>query len=313
MPWRFPPKPLHVKKSILLIVLPFLLISWAGAQDTLVTSSEKITCKVYKISEQEVEYKKWNNLEGPTYTMAKNKVLYIRFSNGVIEQVNSIRKQEEELQTGRHAVKFDFFSPAAHKITLGYEFALNRDVHFELYSSYISNKIFPKNTSSYYEPQNLQGAGFRLSTKFRLADLNTNVPHSFNTWFVRLDLLYSRMSLSNVEYATYYYDPYYGYNYTVGHMDVDQYGMCINFGLQFLVGQRVIVQMNGGMGYLMNSGTFHSSYKADPNKHYHRYSENDYSVFRPYGNAMNIDNNPLCVTGNFTLGYILGKSKTKKK
>lgn len=303
-----------MKKHLTVLVLLLFCAAYTHAQDTIVTRTEKITCKVEKISDREIEYKKWNNLEGPAYVILRGSVLYIRFHNGVIEQVNAQDKTMYS-ETGRHAIKFDFFSPATHKITLGYEYNLNRNINFEFYSSVISNRIFPRGTNAYYEPEKLQGVGFRASSKFRLGNLSENVHSAFNTWFIRVDLLYSRLALSNITYSTNSYDPYYGYiyDYKVGHIDLNQYGMCINIGFQCLVGRHFTFQMNGGVGYLVNSGSFQGSHAPDPNKHYYHYYDNDYSIFRPFGNALSIDNTPLCVTGNFTLGYILGKTKMKKK
>ena len=53
------------------------------AQDIITTKQgEEIEAKVVKIGTTEIEYKKWSNVEGPSYTLLKNQVFMIKFQNG---------------------------------------------------------------------------------------------------------------------------------------------------------------------------------------------------------------------------------------
>lgn len=55
----------------------------AYAQDVIVCQDgEEIESKVLKISQTEVEYKKWTNQDGPSYTLDKSKVFMIKYQNG---------------------------------------------------------------------------------------------------------------------------------------------------------------------------------------------------------------------------------------
>lgn len=55
----------------------------AYAQDVIVCrDGEEIESKVLKISQTEVEYKKWTNQDGPLYTLDKSKVFMIKYQNG---------------------------------------------------------------------------------------------------------------------------------------------------------------------------------------------------------------------------------------
>lgn len=55
----------------------------AYAQDVIVCrDGEEIESKVLKISQTEVEYKKWTNQDGPSYTLDKSKVFMIKYQNG---------------------------------------------------------------------------------------------------------------------------------------------------------------------------------------------------------------------------------------
>lgn len=69
----------------LFIISLITLISYANlySQDILTTKSgEDISVKVTEIGISEVKYKKFSNIEGPTYTMLKSEILIIRYQNG---------------------------------------------------------------------------------------------------------------------------------------------------------------------------------------------------------------------------------------
>ena len=70
-------------KKLLLLVVCVLTSSSIKAQDLIVLqTAEEIQAKVTAITEDTVTYKRWSNLEGPTYTIAKSQVFYIKYQNG---------------------------------------------------------------------------------------------------------------------------------------------------------------------------------------------------------------------------------------
>src|SRR5690606_34804993 len=77
------------KKNIffkILFLIPFLLYS----QDKLIDFEGNSTeVKVLEINETEIKYKKSSNTEGPLYTINRDKVYEIHFSNGEIEKINN--------------------------------------------------------------------------------------------------------------------------------------------------------------------------------------------------------------------------------
>ena len=67
---------------ILIILLSLMCIN-VCAQDIITTKQgEEIEAKVVKIATTEIEYKKWSNVEGPSYILQKNQVFMIKFQNG---------------------------------------------------------------------------------------------------------------------------------------------------------------------------------------------------------------------------------------
>lgn len=68
----------------------YLLLAFSCfAQDTLVKqSNEKIIAKVLEVNQQEIKYKLFSFLDGPTYIISKVEVKSIRYSNGSNEIYN---------------------------------------------------------------------------------------------------------------------------------------------------------------------------------------------------------------------------------
>lgn len=67
----------------LLVALLCLVCLSASAQDLIICrNGDEITSKILKISKTEVEYKKWSNIEGPTYTLDKADIFMIKYQNG---------------------------------------------------------------------------------------------------------------------------------------------------------------------------------------------------------------------------------------
>lgn len=78
----------NTMKTFKLLLIAILLITTgiAKAQDVIVKKDNStILSKVTRISETEIEYKKWSNLDGPTYTLNIAEIVSINYQNGEIE------------------------------------------------------------------------------------------------------------------------------------------------------------------------------------------------------------------------------------
>lgn len=72
--------------KLLLIVVLLITTGVAKSQDVIVKKDNStILSKVTRISETEIEYKKWSNLDGPTYTLNIAEIASINYQNGEIE------------------------------------------------------------------------------------------------------------------------------------------------------------------------------------------------------------------------------------
>lgn len=73
-------------RKIYATLLILCLAGIAMAQDVIVkTDQTTVLSKVLEISSTEIKYKKWGNLDGPTYSISRSEVLSINYENGEVE------------------------------------------------------------------------------------------------------------------------------------------------------------------------------------------------------------------------------------
>ena len=74
----------------LCLVLSLCLSSLIYAQDVIVLNDgSSIISKVLEVGSTDVKYKKWSNLEGPTYTLKKAEIISINYQNGERESFSN--------------------------------------------------------------------------------------------------------------------------------------------------------------------------------------------------------------------------------
>ena len=79
-------------KKLLLLICFFSLSSilTLNAQDRIVfRNADEVKAKVISITDNDVTYIAWDNLEGPSYTISKNNILFIEYKNGKKEVINA--------------------------------------------------------------------------------------------------------------------------------------------------------------------------------------------------------------------------------
>ena len=75
--------------NLIVCAIPTLLFS----QDVMVLkNSDEIEAKVIELTDLTIKYKKWENVNGPTYNINKSEVLFIRYENGTKEVISTISK-----------------------------------------------------------------------------------------------------------------------------------------------------------------------------------------------------------------------------
>jgi len=78
------------RKQLLMLLLLSLSFGAMMAQDVIVKKDgSTILVKVEEISTSEIKYKKWSNLEGPTYSVNKSEISRINYQNGDVEIISN--------------------------------------------------------------------------------------------------------------------------------------------------------------------------------------------------------------------------------
>ncbi len=96
-----------MKKFLCAIVLA--LFCWAAcAQDVIVLrNADEIQSKVLLVGIEDITYKKWDNLEGPSYQIAKKDVLFIMYANGTKEVFNQVVPEQGAKSPTKRKVDVD--------------------------------------------------------------------------------------------------------------------------------------------------------------------------------------------------------------
>lgn len=70
-------------KKFFLLIVGVITTSAIQAQDIIVMkNADEIQAKVTAVTTESISYKKWSNLEGPTYTIPKSDIFFIKYANG---------------------------------------------------------------------------------------------------------------------------------------------------------------------------------------------------------------------------------------
>lgn len=76
-------------KNLLAFVAIFFCAQVLSAQDNVILNSgDEFEAKILEITTNGIKYKKWNNQEGPTYTIAKEEIFKITYQNGSYDIFN---------------------------------------------------------------------------------------------------------------------------------------------------------------------------------------------------------------------------------
>ncbi|MDX5347094.1 MAG: hypothetical protein LPK19_07585, partial [Hymenobacteraceae bacterium] len=76
-------------KKLLAVIMAVFAAATCMAQDVIIKrNGDEIKSKVLELTPGEVRYKRYDNPEGPVYTIFKNEVFMIRYENGIKEVIN---------------------------------------------------------------------------------------------------------------------------------------------------------------------------------------------------------------------------------
>src|SRR5690606_11071202 len=116
-------------KKLLLLLISMIFVLQGFSQDKLhLKNGEVHEVRIVKITDKEVTYKKFENLDGPEYIISRRDVVKIVYSNGVEENLNSSKSEgssphtnEQILDFNRNIVGYNYFDMIFKRISFTYE------------------------------------------------------------------------------------------------------------------------------------------------------------------------------------------------
>jgi len=163
-----------IKFILIIFISAFLFLSKnvksQELRDTIITKkNDSIICKITKITEADIEYKKDIAADAIVYVISKDKVRELRLANGKVERIMRDELDmniEAEIIDKRSAVKFHFFSPLYDHLAVSYEKSLKMGTNMEASVGFINNSMFDFGVSS--GSKLTQGAYISVGPKFIL-------------------------------------------------------------------------------------------------------------------------------------------------
>lgn len=83
-----------MKKIGLTIAITFLKLTFCYSQDVItLKTGEDIKAKIIEVGLNDIKYKKFDNIDGPSFTISKSDVLITRYQNGTKDVYNVVNKE----------------------------------------------------------------------------------------------------------------------------------------------------------------------------------------------------------------------------
>jgi len=240
-------------KYLFLLITVVLFGPIAFSQDTIFKrNGNQLKGKVVEVGTNEIKYKLPDNPDGPLYSVDKNTVNRIVYENGRVENyVNDIKDPENYSGQLKRALKFDFLAPLIGYSQFSYEQSTGVGKSYEVSLGIIG---LGKSTQlGYYDNS------FR-SVKRKQAGLFAAAGYKFNKW---PDFLFGRTRFTHIMQGAYakpvFYLGHYSENqviyktatnsYVVDKQKVTFGALQIEFGKQWVFGEKFLMDLYWGLGY----------------------------------------------------------------
>jgi hypothetical protein len=168
-------------KTILFCTILFaLFMSGLDAQDIIIKKNgEEIQSKILEVSGSEIKYKKFDNVDGPSYTIDKSEVFVIKYADGTKAVINRMDVAETAEEKKTKANEHRIFQERKSYITAGYGFGIFfgwqglNDNGYEGFSSSLTGPVYGK-----YEYGVTEDFGIGIN----LAYLEYKYSYLYNSW-----------------------------------------------------------------------------------------------------------------------------------
>lgn len=242
-------------KYILLTALTTIFLVPAFAQDIIIRSNQDtIQCKIREIGSDEIKYVLPDYPQDVLFTITKEKVTKLVFSNGKeMTFINEMDNPENYADQHKNAIKVDFLSPLTGNTTLAYERSLKPGQSFEASLGVIGLGNDPNN----YNPRGTFmkfGMKFIKSPDFYLKGMR--YAHILKGTYVKPEIGFGYYAKDTEEWDGYYG----GDGYYNDRKDFFSVIVQVVIGKQWVVNDVFLVDFYGGVGYGFDDGDGHYHY-----------------------------------------------------
>lgn len=293
-------------KKLYFTLLTVCFFGMALAQDKIYKKGgEIIEVKVTEIGSDEIKYKLFNDQDGPTYTLDKDRILKVIYQNGRSESYQSNLKDPElYADQSKNAAKVNFLSPLLGYTQLNYEHNLRPGRGYELSLGIIGlgkrqelGSIYDAtsrtNTTIYRQARGLfMGGGYKFSKLPDFVNKGTKYSHVMQGAYVKPELLlgvYGQNTLRSGSGGI--------AQSQSGKETLVFGGLFINLGKQWVLGDALLVDLYGGLGYALDN---RNSKKSE-------YYDDDF-IGNHFALITGADTG-LGFTGGFKIGLLLNQKK----
>lgn len=234
----------QLKMKNLSITIIFTLISIISfGQDKIVKKDlTEILCKVSEIGTSEIKYNKWDNLEGPLYTIKKSEVLKIVFANGTVELIeqNEMSVVPSKNRNYKRAFTTRPFSLLGGHLCLGYQQAVTPSQAMIFEIGLIGPSVGTLNNKAnggYFR------AGYRLKRSPEVVMEGQEWGHNLGGVYIQPEIAYSNFNRTSTNT-----------NWQTGTTSTDTYNyssgaFLITLGRQIIAGDIMTFDVSTSFGY----------------------------------------------------------------
>jgi hypothetical protein len=250
-----------LKKILLILLVSFGCYCSASAQDVIhKKGGEKIKCKITQVTPEEITYKLLDEVDGPTYTIDKAKVVKVVYQSGRIESYvsnSSINDPELYADQLKKAIKVDFIAPQLGYFQVSFEKSLKPGTSYEVDLAILGagRNI---TVGSFYEGNNQfrvvkRGAfGVALSGGYKFSKLPNYISRGTRYAHI-MQGSYAKPIATIGAYKENYANDLVNNVRQVRTRNVLYGSLGVNLGRQWIFGSKFLLDINGNIGYMADN------------------------------------------------------------
>lgn len=241
-----------MKKLICLVLLILGIQTLTQAQDKILKKNgSSIACKIIEIGTEEIKYVPSDNLTGPTYSIAKDKIKFVVFANGKKESYTTSWKDEEQYSDQlKQAIKVDFFAPLLGYSQISYEKNIGVGKAYEIGLGIIGLGSSAQLTYYHTQLQTITkkqlgafiSAGYKFNKLPEYLFGKTRLTHIMQGSYVKPVLYLGNYSENRIAFKG-------NSSYEVEKQNVTFAALQIELGKQWVFGDKFLLDAYWGIGY----------------------------------------------------------------